>query len=119
MKTPRKLETVAAGLTVAERMLLFCVASSTSWQSAGVTAETLTKMGEKGLIQRDTVGRSSLTAKGRAALRAEAALESAFDTSTVIRWRSPPSMMPDGTSPRRSPPGLEPQQLCRGLRSAP
>ena len=70
MKTPRKLETVAAGLTVAERMLLFCVASSTSWQSAGVTAETLTKMGEKGLIQRDTVGRLSLTAKGRAALRA-------------------------------------------------
>ena len=30
MKTPRKLETIAAGLTVPERVLLFCVASSTS-----------------------------------------------------------------------------------------
>jgi hypothetical protein len=69
MKTPRKLGTVAAGLTAAERLLLFCVASSTSWRSAGVTGETLTTMGEKGFIQRDTVGRLSLTAKGRAALR--------------------------------------------------
>jgi hypothetical protein len=70
MKTPRKLETIAAGLTVPERVLLFCVASSTSWQKAGVTGETLTTIGEKGLIQRDAAGRLSLTAKGRAALRA-------------------------------------------------
>jgi hypothetical protein len=48
MKTPRKLETIAAGLTVPERVLLFCVASSTSWQKAGVTGETLTTMGKRG-----------------------------------------------------------------------
>ena len=70
MKAPRKPDSVAAGLSVPERVLLFCIASGTSWQTAGVTGETLTTMGAKGLIQRDTVGRLSLSAKGRAALRA-------------------------------------------------
>ena len=70
MKAPRKPDSVAAALSVPERVLLFCIASSTSWQEAGITGETLTTMELKGLIQRDTVGRLSLTAKGRAALRA-------------------------------------------------
>jgi hypothetical protein len=32
MRIGRKPETIAAGLTVAERVLLFCIASRTDWQ---------------------------------------------------------------------------------------
>ena len=46
MKSPRKLEDVAAAvLSVPERMLLFCIASDTDWQKAGVTGATITAMG--------------------------------------------------------------------------
>ena len=37
-------ETIAAGLTVPERVLLFCLASGTDWQRAGVTALTAQQM---------------------------------------------------------------------------
>jgi hypothetical protein len=70
MKAPRKRKNITAGLSVPESLLLFCIASSTSWQEAGITGETLTTMELKGLIQRNTVGRLSLTAGGRVALRA-------------------------------------------------
>jgi hypothetical protein len=68
MRTPRKA--IATGLSVPERMLLFCVASGTNWQKASVTAETVPVTVVKGLVQGDTAGRLSLTAEGRAALRA-------------------------------------------------
>jgi hypothetical protein len=38
--TARKPETVAAELTVPERVLLFCLASGTDWVKAGVTHAT-------------------------------------------------------------------------------
>jgi hypothetical protein len=40
MKVARKPEAVAAELSVPERILLFCIASGTDWQRAGVTGET-------------------------------------------------------------------------------
>jgi hypothetical protein len=51
-------------------MLLFCIASGTDWQKAGVTGETVTVMVVKGLIERDAAGSLSLTGEGRAALGA-------------------------------------------------
>lgn len=66
----KKPEPVAASLGVRERMLLFCVASGTDWQRAGVTGETVTALVVRGLIVRDGRGRLVLTDDGRAALRA-------------------------------------------------
>ena len=37
MKAPRKPESIAAGLSVPEQILLFCLASGTDWQKAAVT----------------------------------------------------------------------------------
>ena len=48
MAKPPKADTAA--LTVWERMLLFCVASSTDWQRAGVTSETVTALLVRGLL---------------------------------------------------------------------
>jgi hypothetical protein len=60
----------AAGLTVRERVLLFCAASGTDWQHAGIPGETVTAMMVKGFINRDPVGEIVLTDSGRAVLRA-------------------------------------------------
>jgi hypothetical protein len=49
-------------LSIPERILLFCVASDTDWEHAGITGTTVTAM--RGLIQRDPVG------EGRAVLAA-------------------------------------------------
>ncbi len=68
MAKPPIPDTTALG--VRERMLLFCVASGTDWQRAGVTGETVTALVVKGLLARDSVGRLILTEGGRAALRA-------------------------------------------------
>ncbi len=57
-------------LTVRERLLLFCVGSSTSLQPAGIPEETVTAMTVRGFISRDALGRLALTNSGRAALRA-------------------------------------------------
>jgi hypothetical protein len=65
MMVGRKSETAAADLTVPERVLLFCVASGTDWQKAGVTGATITAMVVKGLIDRDAAGRIALTKQGR------------------------------------------------------
>ncbi len=51
-------------LGVRERMLLFCIASGTDWQRAGVTGETVTALVVKGLLVRDSVGRLALTDDG-------------------------------------------------------
>jgi hypothetical protein len=46
MKSPRKLEDVAAAaLSVPEHMLLFCIASDTDWQKAGITGATISAAG--------------------------------------------------------------------------
>jgi hypothetical protein len=60
----------APDLTVRERVLLFCAASNTDWEHAGIPGETVTAMVVKGLIERDAGGRLDLTERGRDALRA-------------------------------------------------
>src|ERR1700730_4891140 len=51
MKATRGLGRIAAdALTVPERVLLFCVASGTDWQRAGITGETVTLLVVKGLV---------------------------------------------------------------------
>ena len=65
-----KPEAIAADLTVRERVLLFCAASNTDWEHAGIPGETVTGMVVKGLIERDAGGRLDLTDSGLAALRA-------------------------------------------------
>jgi hypothetical protein len=51
-----------ADLTIRERLLLFCVASSTDWQRTGVSGEIVTAMILTGHIVRDALGRLALTA---------------------------------------------------------
>ena len=60
----------AMGLTVRERIIMFCAASETDWVHAGVPAETITHVVVKGLVSRDRVGHIALTDRGRAVLRA-------------------------------------------------
>jgi hypothetical protein len=55
-------------LTVSERVLLFCVASGTDWERAGITGSMVTAMIVRGLIQRGPDGQLSLTKRGRAVL---------------------------------------------------
>ena len=63
-------EQTASDLTARERILLFCVASSTDRRPSGAVGEVVTSMIVKGLVVRNTRGRLSLTASGRAVLRA-------------------------------------------------
>ena len=64
-------ETIAAGLTVPERVLLFCLASGTDWQRAGVTHAAAQQMMIRGLIDREgAAGAYTLTDQGRAVLDA-------------------------------------------------
>ncbi len=51
----------STALTVRERMLLFCIASGTGWQRAGVTGETVTALVVRGLLVRDANGGLTLT----------------------------------------------------------
>jgi hypothetical protein len=64
------VDEVVAALAVRERVLLFCIASATDWLLARITEETVIAMLVKGLVQRDTTGRLSLTCRGRGVLRA-------------------------------------------------
>jgi hypothetical protein len=61
---------IAADLSVPERVLLFCIASGTEWERAGITGAVVTFMIVRGLVQRDPVGRLSLTKEGRAVFQA-------------------------------------------------
>jgi hypothetical protein len=64
-------ESIAAALTVPERVLLFCLASDTDRQKAGVTHATAQHMMVRGLIERDqAVSRFVPTKQGRAVLAA-------------------------------------------------
>jgi hypothetical protein len=85
-KILRKLENVAASLTVPERLLLFCIASDTNWQKAGISGETVTVLGVKRLVERDPAGHLSLTSQGRAALGA--LLEDRWPVPTTTTTRS-------------------------------
>jgi hypothetical protein len=68
-KRPAKVD-AAPALTISERILLFCVASGTDWEHAGITGATVTAMVVRGMIERDTGGRLTPTPQGRAALDA-------------------------------------------------
>jgi hypothetical protein len=57
-------------LTVRERIALFCAGSSIDPEAANISSDIVTAVIVKGLIQRDTAGRLSLTDEGRKALRA-------------------------------------------------
>jgi hypothetical protein len=63
-------ETIAATLTVPERMLLFCIASDTDWTAAGVASATTQHMHVRGLIERTPTTRFALSDQGRAVLAA-------------------------------------------------
>ena len=60
----------AATLRIPERFLLFCIASKTEWERAGITGATATAMVIKRLIGRDAAGKFTLTKQGRAVLAA-------------------------------------------------
>ena len=67
----RTPESIAAGLTVPEWLLLFCLATDTDWQAASITHATAQHMMVRGLIERDTGAMSyKLTDRGRALLDA-------------------------------------------------
>jgi hypothetical protein len=63
-------EPIAAALTVPERLLLFCLASNTDWQKAGITHATAQHMMVRGLIERQAATGYLLTEQGRAVLAA-------------------------------------------------
>jgi hypothetical protein len=49
-------ESIAAELTVPERVLLFCLASDTNWVKAGVTHATAEHLLVRYLVERDHAG---------------------------------------------------------------
>jgi hypothetical protein len=55
---------VAADLSTAELIMLFCLASGTEWAEAGVTGKTETAMVVRGLIDRDSAARLVPTSGG-------------------------------------------------------
>jgi hypothetical protein len=63
---------IAADLTLPERLLLFCLASDTDWQAASITHATAQHMMVRGLIDRAAT-RYALTDQGRAVLGARLA----------------------------------------------
>ena len=61
---------IAAALTVPERLLLFCLATDTDWQAANITHDTAQHLLVRGLIERQAASRFALTDQGRAVLAA-------------------------------------------------
>ena len=61
---------IAAGISIKERILLFCLASDTDPFRAGVTSETITAARINGFVDRNAAGDLALTESGRAVLRA-------------------------------------------------
>jgi hypothetical protein len=67
MKVGRTPESIAAGLTVPERILLLCIDSRTDWQKVSrVTGATVSAMIMQDLVERDALGQFTLAAEGRA-----------------------------------------------------
>ena len=63
-------ESTAAGLSVPERVLLFCLASGADWLQAGVPTVTVQHLLVRNLVERDAAGQFALTEQGRATLAA-------------------------------------------------
>jgi hypothetical protein len=63
-------DTIAAGLSVPERVLLFCLASDTDWLKASVSPVTVRHMLVRNLVERNHAGQLALTEQGRAVLAA-------------------------------------------------
>jgi len=70
MAKPPTPASIAAALTVSERVLLFCLASSTDWQRAGVTHATAQHLMIRGLAECERRGELRAHGRGRAALAA-------------------------------------------------
>jgi hypothetical protein len=68
--TPDSPVAQAQALSVPVRLLLFCVATRTDWERAGVTRATVTTAVVRGLIERDVAGGLTITKQGRAVLAA-------------------------------------------------
>ena len=60
----------AEALSIPARLLLFCVATRTDWERAGITRATVTTTVLRGLIERDVAGWLTITKQGRAVLAA-------------------------------------------------
>jgi hypothetical protein len=60
----------ATSLRIPERILLFCIASKTEWERAGIAGATVTAMVIKELVEREAAGELTLTKQGRAVLAA-------------------------------------------------
>jgi hypothetical protein len=59
-------DTIAAELTVPERVLLFCLASDTNWVKSGVSHSTAQHLLVRNLVERDHATDFALTDQGRA-----------------------------------------------------
>jgi hypothetical protein len=66
----RRVDAIAAGLTVPERVLLFCLASGTDWLQAGVPTITVQHLLVRNLAERRHAAQLVLTEQGRAVLAA-------------------------------------------------
>jgi len=69
-QNPDSLAAMAQALSLPARLLLFCVASRTGWERAGITRATVTTTVVRGLIERDAAGGLTITKQGRATLMA-------------------------------------------------
>jgi hypothetical protein len=65
---PNSAAVQAAALSASERVLLFCVASGTDWERAGITGTMVTATVIRGLIAREPTGGLYLTKEGRTVL---------------------------------------------------
>jgi hypothetical protein len=63
-------DAIAANLTPAERVLLFCLASGTQYARIGITHATVQQMIVRNCVERDAAGRLTVTDHGLAVLAA-------------------------------------------------
>jgi len=81
-------QVIGDDLRIPERLMLFCLASGTEWERAGVTHATAQQMLVRGLIDREgAAGRFRLTPLGRSVFAAQATGRRAGWLRTV-RWRT-------------------------------
>src|SRR5258708_6654353 len=79
-------ESIAAKLTVAQRVLLFCVASDTDYGKVGITSASVQLAVIRNLVERDeATSRLVLTDQGRAMLVALVSFPAVCDLSPMPR----------------------------------